>query len=254
MKKQADKRAERRMGNAPLIADLEGKDFERILRVSARSGAPSDALLEAFPQRLQKDRVPVACFLFLLTEPLPASWKPLQEASLQAIVKRPELAVAVYTMATQIASWPPLACAVVQGGPQHMPVFRATVTFPGLPTVQADGATAKEAKQRATACLIAAKVGLPKPNFPKFAVTSPRAVEMTPTPAPARDPVSELQEYGQQKALAFPVYNFRMEGPPHLPKITCMCQFGGLVKSSTGGNKAEAKKAAARAILEALNE
>ena len=107
MKEKANNKAQA-MLDARRLEGLNSKDFERVIKVWTRS--PNEVpgeIRQAFLHRLRDNRVPLVCFASVLVDANPAlGWRDLQEASLARMVLKPEEAVSVLSMATQMNSWP----------------------------------------------------------------------------------------------------------------------------------------------------
>ena len=61
-----------------------------------------------------------------------------------------------------------------------------------------------------------------------------------------------LGEYAAGRALAMPDYSYTKSGPSHMPTFTCTCEFQGKKATAVAAAKKEAKKLAAKAMIEAL--
>jgi ribonuclease R len=68
-----------------------------------------------------------------------------------------------------------------------------------------------------------------------------------------KDPVSALMEYAQKSKVAAPDFSYDKSGPDHVSTFTCTCRLGTIVKEATASNKQEAKKLAAKRVLEAVS-
>ena len=267
MKNKAEKRAQRNATRGR-VETLNMKDFERLMKVEARSGQDvSDALREGFLKRLPANLVPSACLTVLLAE-APSSpiveymgWVGLKEAAIQWMKVRPELAITVATMATQTNEWPEIKYVSDRLGLDHNPIFKVQASFKDrllgvTNTAEAYGSSVKAARQKAALCILALHSGLPAPS--EF--TTPPTQESTLIPdvniqhvniqhkLEANNHVSILQEYCQAKGLAFPTYEFELSGPSHAPMVTCTCKFGQVVGTAKAGNKQDAKRLAAKIV------
>lgn len=74
------------------------------------------------------------------------------------------------------------------------------------------------------------------------------------SPKPPRDPKTELQEWAQGRGLPLPAYReVGREGPAHAPKFVIeVAVKGHAAVRGAGGNKREAERIAAQALLETL--
>lgn len=71
--------------------------------------------------------------------------------------------------------------------------------------------------------------------------------------APPRDPKTTLQEWAQGRGHALPAYRtLSAEGPAHAPHFVVEAEAAGRRASGEGGSKREAERAAAAALLAAL--
>ena len=68
--------------------------------------------------------------------------------------------------------------------------------------------------------------------------------------AEGRDPIIAIQEYAQKNKVSLPTYNFKQVGPSHTPTITCTCSFGRRIGVGSASNKQEAKRLAAKQVVE----
>jgi ribonuclease R len=67
-----------------------------------------------------------------------------------------------------------------------------------------------------------------------------------------KDPVSALMEYVAKSKTQAPNFSFDQSGPSHIPTITCTCRLGTIMKTATAPTKSDAKKQAAKAVLDSL--
>jgi hypothetical protein len=132
-------------------------------------------------------------------------------------------------------------------------------------TGRATARSVKAAQQRATVALFAAVVGVPIAGAmcsPGMVVIPPRGPDHVgvstgipaPTvPPPSDNPVGALQEYAQACAAPNPEYrDDGQDGPPHARTFRVACAFGSAERSGSGPTKADARRRAAAAVLEAL--
>lgn len=68
---------------------------------------------------------------------------------------------------------------------------------------------------------------------------------------PGKDPIMQLMEYGQATGAA-PDFIFEQAGPPHAPTMTCTGSIAGVVRTANAGSKKDAKRLAAKALIEVL--
>ena len=203
-------------------------------------------------------------------EGLTEGWKSLQQAIVDQLVKQPEDAVSLLAQAQSIAQWPLTTFAVTHEGPDHMRTFTATASHTwqssastGYARRMADlalsgtgkAASAKLARQVAAIALLARLTGSKMPertiNLP---TAPPPTAKAVPVIDPAKDPVSALMEYVMKAKVPEPVWVFDKSGPDHIPVITCSCTLGPIIKTEQASSKQEAKKKAAKAVLEGLRE
>lgn len=268
-KAAAEEKAQRNGMSVRRIEGLHPKDFERLVKVEARSGQEiSAALIAAAEVRIRENRFPLVCAASVFTDaPATPGWNDLRTLLLEKMARRPEDAVSVLTMAVQTVGWSAVAYEVEAHGPPHMPTFQVTATLPARPenhpgfmkvAVQAklEGGSQGRTKQRACVALLALASGVKIPPFPEESRAGAAPAAPAPKKAfkfdPARDPVSVLMEWGQAEG-ATPLFHFVQEGPSHVPTITCTCEVRGVRKTVQAGSKKDAKRAAAKAVLEALS-
>lgn len=73
--------------------------------------------------------------------------------------------------------------------------------------------------------------------------------------SPPRDAKTSLQEWSQSKGLGLPVYQvLSSTGPQHDPCFTVLVSVAGRKAEGTGGSKRAAEQAAAKALLEGMNQ
>ena len=263
--KTKDEEKAHRAIDARRLDGLDAVQFERVTKVEARSGSdPSDAFEEAFLRKLKEKRLPLISLTVIMTaEGLTEGWKPLQQAIVDQLVKQPEDAVSLLAQAQSIAQWPLTTFAVTHEGPDHARTFTATASHAwqscGYDRRMADlalsgtgkAASAKLAKQVAAIALLARLTGSKMPERTINLPTAPPAAKAVPVVIdPAKDPVSALMEYVMKAKVPEPIWQFGKTGPDHVPVITCSCKLGDVVKTEQAGTKQEAKKKAAKAVLE----
>lgn len=246
---------------------LDADSIERVTRIEVASGGdPSEAFEAAFVRRLREKRLPLICLTIVMThEGLPEGWRPIQQAIVdQLAAKQPEDAVSLLTMASATAEWKPTTYTVTHEGPDHARTFTAEAALlwdRSLPPVPPEtvvgvgkGSTAKLAKQHASIALLAKLVGAKSPESVTKVVPG-----KAPPPKPngkfvydaTKDPVSALMEYVAKTKTGEPVWEFAKSGPDHIPTLTCTCKLGPHMGTGTASSKQDAKKQAAKAVLEA---
>jgi len=251
-KGKAEQKASRAI-DARRLEGVTAKQFERATKLEARSGEPpSEYFTEAYLRRLKENQLPIVCLTTVFMEAGP-SWAEVKKASLDALVSFPANAVSVLMMACQTHSLPEVVYTTEQSGEPHAPKFKVTA-FLKDKSVWTFGSSRKEAQQRAAVSLLAALSDMPLPTFPSV-------FEPTPEPAkkvhrflidPSKHPVSMLLEYCTGKNIKPADYTLTLEGPPHAPKVKCVCLFDGRQFEAEAGNKQEAKKLAAQKAVEYL--
>ncbi len=259
MKDKAERRANRAIETRRLDG-LSPKDFERVVKLEARSGnPPSEAFVEAFVRRTAEDKTPLVCLTVVLTEaPTLPEWTPVREALVAALARKPEDAVSLLAQAPQLSEgWPVTTLGCEDDGPPHAKIFTACAALKFGDDVYMGTARSKQkkrAEQWAAVSLIAAIARVPAPTF-----ADPPTVAPTPTPAkpalaldPTRDPISVLNEWCQKTGTPAPTFAFELTGPAHLPTVTCRCAVGNHTAEATAGNKQDAKRKAAREVLAAV--
>ena len=170
---------------------------------------------------------------------------------------KPEDAVSLLVMATQIAGWPEPVYASTMSGPSHAPVFSATASFcDGSGAADGAGHTAARAKQRAAWALLWQRAGMVCPPPARIEAverrTSPAAATAKPFRFdPGKDPIMQLMEHGQALGVV-PSFVFEQAGPPHAPTMTCTCSVGTVVRTANAGSKKDAKRLAAKATIDAM--
>jgi len=271
--KNKDEEKAKRNIDARRLDGLDAVHFERVTKVEVRAGFdPSDAFEESYLRRLKENRLPLICLTVILSqEGAMEGWKPLRQATIDQLAKKPEDAISVLTQATQIADWAETKFTVKHEGPDHARTFYATAIMPfrtvgvsgNIRTEDVTGTgvgnTSKLAKAHAAIDLLARLGGQtvpekihkspsPKPSLVAAPQTLPAFKEML----SGKDPVSALMEYVAKSKTAAPDFSFTQSGPSHIPTITCTCKLGETIKTATAPNKADAKKQAAKAVLDAI--
>jgi ribonuclease R len=259
-KGRAEDKAERALERGKLFR-MNDKEFERALKVEIRSGSDArESLQEEFLTRLSEARLPHICMtvaLFFGPENPPdvpqPGWKKIREAVLAHLVKKPEDAVTLWTMAMTIAEEDAPEYTEQRSGPPHATVFKAQarsgIFFTGWVTAK----TAKLARQRASVALLHKLLNFPSPVFEEVTTETAKAPEQPAylmTLTEGRDPIVGLQEYAQRNKLTLPTYSFKQEGPSHIPTITCTCCFNRRTGVGSASNKQEAKRRATKAIVD----
>lgn len=245
MKNTATRVAQRRVERGRL-RHLNDKQLERVVKVEARSGGcPSEGLIDEYERRLGDNQLPLVCITLAFTE-APEDWVPLRRAAVQYLQGKPELAVSVLAMASQmgwegvefhettLSSAPPqFECAAQQGEER-------AIGF---------GTTKKKAKQHAALRFLAGRAAfaleLDDHALAPSTVVSPVIA--------GKDPISELQEWAQGRGHALPTYSFSSSGDPQA-SFVCNCEFFGVAAEGKATSKKEAKREAAKRTLRALSE
>lgn len=233
---------------------MHAKDFERVVKVWARSEEDLPAEIESvLLTRVRENRAPLVCFPVILFEAKKEKgWAKIQEACLAAMKKRTEDAVSVFAIAQLTNGWEVPLYDTERAGPDHAPTFKATIKHNGRVVGPREALSVKEAKQRATLSMLCVLCGFEQPVWTDHVKPQPPAKPAKSTKADfTKDPISALQEFSQAMGGPSPEYNFQQSGPSHLPLISCTCSFGSLTKSAQAGNKQDAKRLAARAVLSA---
>lgn len=250
MKDNADRRANRAIDSRRLDG-LNHKDFERVTKVEARDGGePSEVFEEAFVRRTNDDKTPLIALTVLFTQaPVTEAWKPLREAAMAALVRRPEDAVSLLAQATQVTDgWPAVKYVSAQIGPSFKPRFEvtATLTHNGI-SVSAVGTSKqkKKADQRAAVALIAAFSQLPAPSFENVNEPDAASVDVV----VSKDPISALSEWAQRAGVAAPTFEFESSGPQHASVIVCTARLVSHVARGTANTKQMAKRLASQELL-----
>lgn len=254
LKEKAEGRARSTLTNVRKLDALDGRSFERAVKVAARSGAECpDELQGVYRTRLADGRVPLAAMLATLVESSATpGWVEMRKATLGALRNKPHDAVGVLMIASQAAGWPAIEYDTKSEGPPHAPSFTACARLGNGTTSSIQiASTVKLAQQRAALELVALLAGLEPPKH-----EDPRPVgKVARTPAVPdanRDPISALQEWSQAMGLAMPEYTFDMSGPPHAPVVTCTCSTHGVTAAGRGSKKQDAKRSAASAVIAQL--
>lgn len=261
-KETHEDRARRAAQNAHRIDGLNAKQFERVVKVEARSGEEiGTAFDSAFRKRLADGRVPVVCSLVALVEsPRDKSgWAALRETILRAYRQQPGDAVTLLAMATQTYKWSePTYSAERSSAPNKplIPLFVASAkvvvgedAFVGT----AEGATLKGARQRAAVLALAESQGV---SMERFDVPEPKirgwAMPEQKPDLPPLNPISALVERAQRLRHKHPEFEFDATGPDHARVAGCTCTMDGVTCRAEAGNKQAAKTEAAKLVLEAL--
>lgn len=268
MKEAADDRAVATVARAVDPRRLDGlmhKEFERVVKVEARSGRdPSPVFAEAFVRRANEDRLSLLAMTVVVTQaPLSLpTWKPIAGAVVAALSRRPTDAVSVLAQATQVSGWPEASFEVAECGEPHARTFtaRASVRFHdfhddvrAFVSAEASGRQKKQAEQVAAVRLVATLCGC---DAQVVEVSEAPAAQAKPVvkPEASKDPVSAINEWTQKTGAPAPTYEFSMSGPSHVPVVTCVAKVGSVAAEGTGSSKQEAKKLAARDLLKLLIE
>ena len=258
--------------DARRIDALHHRDFERLVKVLARSGEPIDPdFVKAFATRLRDNRVPPVVMAAAFAEAhRGAGWEPVWGALLDHLARKPEDATTILVIASQTANWPLPSVVTAQEGPPHTPEFRteASISLPSktsdapdaapVPPISVSivGSTKKRAEQQASVALLAKIVAVAPPVFPE-AKTAPLLVAKKSAIFSfdsAKDPVSILMEYSQAHRLGPADFSFVTTGLQHAPTVTCTCTFGDIKQMATAGKKQDAKKAAAKSVIDVLSK
>jgi ribonuclease R len=251
-------KAERALSGERTMRTLIPVDFERVVKVAARSGEDApEVLVDAFLERLAAGNMPALPQCVALLEPTLSTgagsgWQRIRAAILAMLAEKPCNAVTILAIAGQVfAGWvaPMERCDFE--GPDHARTFRS-VRRRGDVEVAQTARTAKEASQRSAVALLAALVGLRCPFFapePEPAAPAPPAVKAKAWSPEGKDPVSALQEHAQAFGNPSPTYDFEMSGPSHAPSFTCTSTYRGDETTGAGNKKRDAQKNAAAAQI-----
>lgn len=273
MKEKHENLALRVAHDARRIHGLNAKEFERILKVQARSKEPpTTALMEAFELRLKEHKVPPFCLTVgLIYPPVCLEWDKLRVIILRYLGQNPQHGPTILTQAVQACGWPEVTYEVSKTGPDHEPVFsvKARIFFDSKVEIkegnpffgeffyEASENSSKDAKIAASVGLLAFIFRLPEPEvvFSKKRTPPPQPKKERDFTfdQPGRDPISILHEYCQAKGLGLPDYSFVSEGESHTPTITCTCKFGGHTRRASSQSKKDAKREAVKAMIAALS-
>ncbi len=254
-KDRAEQKAQKAL-DARKLDGLNAKDFERVVKVEARRGEDaSEAFCEAYTRRLGQGTVPLICMTIVFGEApqdLP-QWTGLRQKTLDWLEAHPEDAVSILALGVQNVGWPEASFTTTDVGKDHEKTFLVLGRLGGH-AFQGVAKSSKLAKQRAAVGLVALLGGLVPPLFEPVPVgpSAPTAPPPPMTEATGDNPVGRLQEFCQQRSKPLPVYDFKQEGPSHLPVITCTCTFGNVKKVAVAPSKKEAKKLAAQAVVAEL--
>lgn len=173
--KTKDEEKAHRAIDARRLDGLDAVHFERVTKVEARSGNdPSDAFEEAYTRRLKENRIPlISMTVILTTEGFSEGWKPVVQATIDQLAKRPEDAVSILAMAQGVAEWPLVEYQVTHEGPDHARTFTCVATLLWHNTSRelawsgtGTASTSKLAKQQAAIDLLAALHGAKAPAKP----------------------------------------------------------------------------------------
>jgi len=251
-KQKAEQRAVRAI-DARRLHGLKAKDFERAVKVEARSGEDaSDAFIEGYVRRVQDGTLPILCMTVVFGEaPESPGWNQVKSWTIARLWKRPEEAVSVLSQGVQVVGWPAVEYDVSEAGPPHERVFTAVARM-GENQAQALAKTSKEAKQRASVKLLAKLAGVEEPIFDEPKFEAPAPVPPPPPVSTSENAVGVLQQFCQKRGLDSPGYTFQQTGPSHMPVITCTCKFQNVERTAVATSKKDAKQKAAQAVLAAL--
>jgi ribonuclease R len=262
MKENAEKRARTVALDARRIEGLGAKDFERVVKVEARSGQdPSPSFVEAFKQRILGNRVPTICLTAILAEaPKTPPWTDLRKDVLDYLGRHLCDVTSVLTQAAAGYKWPGVIYTNESTGPSHAPVFKATAAFDdGNSSATSDEVkTRKEAEQLAALALLAERFGLLMPAVAWASKTVPQVAQVAKKRGfdftQQKDPVALIQEYCQAAGLPPPEYVYVQSGPSHIPEITCTVKLNGMVETAKATSKKEAKKIAVASLIGSLQK
>ena len=250
---RANKLAESRLCKPRTLKYIEAKDFERVLKVMIESGEdPTEGMVEAFQYRLAKRLLnPGDLRIVLLLAPGLDDWQKLSQAVIEHLVGRPHSAIAVANIAVQSGDLEDISYTSRKTGTGHRPIFFVIAQSGDTKTDEVAATSLKAAKQRATICLLAKRRDLTGPTWE--VPDSDEDVKKARPASRTDNAVAALQEYCQQNNLDLPHYEFKQRGDSHTPTFVCTCEAVGRKKTaSASGRKGDAKRAAAAAIIEAL--
>ena len=260
-KDKAEDKAEKALERGRL-SRLNDKEFERVLKVEYRAGNDArESLVEEFLARLAENRVPPICLTIVCFHPpesppdeapLPGR-KHIRDAVLAMLQEKPELGVTLWTLAVAYAKEEPLEYQEKRSGPAHLPVFQASARSGLFTSGWAEARTSKLARQRAAVWLLFRYHSLPERSW---LMTNPEPESGAKKPPPylkdlseGRDPTMALMEYAAKNKLSSPNYDFKQEGTPHIPTITCTCSFNRRTGVGTASNKKDAKRLASQNLI-----
>jgi dsRNA-specific ribonuclease len=265
IRRYADERAEYERSSASRQAmravesrrldGLDSKKFERVTKTQARSGEDADpAFVDAFEERLRTHRCSIVCMTVVCAQaPGFGRWAGLRTAILAEFVKNTSLAVSVLATAAQTFGWSEVAYA--DDVDEHIFAATAEVVIEGFAARGAGrGATRKQAKQRAAVALLAAKLGLPAPEFPEpmpAALIKP-SIPIVDFAKLSKNPVAALHEWCQQTKNKLPVFEFT--NPKGAAMFVCTAKAGGIEREGCARLKQNAKNIAAANLFGALSK
>ena len=249
------------------LDSLDSTQFERVVKTCVRNGITDPADMKAFSQaitrRLTNGAISLLDLYFLVLENKheDSNWLDIRAACMAYLSHNPALAASVASVAMNLAGWSELTYDTKRRGPDHSPVFSATVSVKLTGGVEKKSAwvkapSIKAAKQLAVVDLISVVCGLTVESDqfeeapePEVSQTAKFTLSVNP------DPVARLQEHAQQWKVPAPEYTYVREGgPDHAPLFVCFGSFSGKSRRSRPlPNKKEAKKEAAAALLQSFS-
>ena len=264
----ANGEAAKRSTDERLLDGLDFKAFERVMKVSARSGDDiAEPPFRSCLRRLEEQRLSMTAMVTVLFEAKAGErWTELREAIVEALRKKPEDAISALNLAASNNLHPMPLLVFEQQGATHMPLFIGKATSAdGATTWTEDGATGRQAKQRAALRYVQEAVGAAYKAFPpvparvaaETAAAAPpppvAAPPKAPEPVVERNPISLLMERAQAALAAPPTFTFEATGPSHAPVVRCTCIGLGIKHVASGASKQHAKTAVAKLMNEALD-
>lgn len=255
LKEKADQVLARRVQQG--LGTLDPRAFSRVVKLAARSGAPSPELAQEVAARCRAGSLqPLDAYHALFSDP--ATWAPVQADVAAFLAARPHVAASVAAVSQgMLVADPALPSIQVLDEPGG-PGFAATAACWGL-RAEGRSSTKKGAQQDAVVHLAFARAGAEPPSVPeRRSPAAPAPPQPLPVPDPGTlDPVSELQRYCQALGAELPAYTFgEVPGPMH-PLFGCQvraCLQGQQVVGTCEPrlNKKDAKRGAAADALRSL--
>lgn len=243
------------------LSHLEGREYERVVKVLVRSGGFHADFAEDFKVRLGEDRLALLeiYFVLLKSDRENSEWASLRSYVFAWLVQHPSHAPTMLSLAVSLSGWAEPRYETQAEGPDHAACHKVrlkvewkTKKKPGLKG-EAQAVSVKLAKQRAALDLLAKHLSLKVPEYPEESNDTP--TQSVPVPPANDNPVSALQEYCQKrKTASVPVYEAqRVGGPDHVPQFTVTVKLEDQEATSDAfASKKAAKKQAAEKLLDKM--